>query len=140
MRYHHFAVFFILSAPVFSQAESWEKTRHLAEVQHEIVMLLIEKGEFEKVPQAATEIFQMNFPQDQEHLILVEVEILVDALIHHKQITVAHQVVDSALKCKITSKSKAQLHREKGYLFKQEGKTEQALESFQMSKKLEEEG
>ena len=138
MRYHNFAVCFILSASVLIQAQNWEKTRHLAEVQHEIVMLLIEKGEFEKVPQAATEIFRLNFPPDQEHLILVEVEILVDALIHHKQITVAHQVVDSALECKLTAKSKAQLHREKGYLFKQEGKMEEALESFATSKKLKE--
>jgi hypothetical protein len=100
-------------------------------------MLLIEQQQFDRVPQAANEIFQLNFPPDQEHLILVEVEILVDALVHHQQISVAHLVVDSALKCKVSPKSKAQLHREKGYLFKKEGKSEEALKSFEMSKKLE---
>lgn len=140
MRYPHIAICFILSASGLIQGQNWETTRHLAEVQHEIVMLLIEKGEFGKVPQAANEIFLLDFPQDQERLILVEVEMLVDALVHHEQITVAHQVVDLALGCEITDKSKAQLHREKGYLFKKEGKAEEALESFERSKVLEKEG
>jgi hypothetical protein len=100
-------------------------------------MLLIEKGEFEKVPQAADEIFRLDFPEDKEPLLLQEVEILVDALVHHKQIAVAHQIVDSAFKCAVSTKSKAQLHREKGYLFKKEGKTEEALRSFERSKELE---
>jgi len=140
MRYHHFAICFILSASGLVQGQTWEDTRHLAEAQHEIVMLLIEKGEFEKVPQAANEIFQLSFPEDQERLVLIEVEMLVDALVHHKQIIVAHKVVDLALGCEITAKSKAQLHREKGYLFKMEGKAEEALKSFEKSKELEKEG
>jgi len=139
MRYHHFALCFILCAPSLLQGQSWEETRHLAEVQHEIVMLLIEKGEFDKVPQAADEIFQLNFPKDQEPLLLQEVQILIDALVHHQQITVAHQIVDSALNSEITAKAKAQLHREKGYLFKKEGKAEEALKSFERSKELEKE-
>jgi hypothetical protein len=103
-------------------------------------MLLIEKGEFDRVPPAANEIFQLSFPEEQERLILVEVEMVVDALVHHKQITVAHQVVDLALKCQLTAKSVAQLHREKGYLFKKEGKSEEALKSFEKSKQIEKGG
>lgn len=140
MRYHHFAVgVFILASGLIQGQQSWEETRRLAEAQHEIVMLLIEKGEFEKVHEAAHEIFQLNFPQDQEHLLLVEVEILVDALVHRQRIAIAHRIVDSALLCTITSKSKAQLYREKGYLFKKEGNTEEALKSFEKSKELEKE-
>lgn len=137
MRYHHFAFCLILGSSGLVQGQSWEETRNLAEVQHEIVMILIEKGEFDKVPQAAREIFQLNFPSDKEPLLLEEVEILIDALVHHRQIAVAHQIVDSALLFAATTNSKAQLHREKGYLYKREGKTEEALKSFERSKEIE---
>ena len=137
MRFLQLAFCFFFFASGIVRAQSWEEIRHLAEVQHEIVMLLIEQQQFEKVPEAANEIFHLSFPPDREHLILVEVELLVDALVHHQQISIAHLVVDSALKCDIAPKSKAQLHREKGYLFKKEGKTEEALKSFEMSKQFE---
>ena len=137
MKFHHLAFCFILSASGLIRGQSWEEIRHLAEAQHEIVMLLIEKGEFSKVPEAAAEIFALKFPPDQEHLLLKEVEILVDALLQQQQIGVAHQVVDAALQCVSTSKAKAQLHRERGYLFKNEGKTEDAMKSFEESKALE---
>jgi len=138
MSYHHFAVCVIIVASGLLQGQqNWEETRRLAEAQHEIVMLLIEKGEFDKVPGAANEIFQLSFPQNQEHLLLNEVEILVDALVHHQRIAIAHGIVDSALLCTVTAKSKAQLYREKGYLYKKEGNAEEALKSFEKSKELE---
>ncbi len=140
MRYHHFALCCTIAAAGFVLGQNWEETRHLAEVQHEIVMILIDKGQFDKVPEAANEIFRLDFPREQEPLLLKEVEILIDALVHHSQLAVAHQIVDSALQCKITSKAKAQLQREKGYLYKKEGKAEEALKSFEKSKELEREG
>ena len=137
MRYRLFGFAFFLCASLLLRGQDSDERMRLAEAQHEIVMLLIEKGEFSKVLSATQVIFDLNFPAEQEHLVLVEVQMLTDALTHHKQITIAHQIVDAAFKCVTTDKSKAQLHRERGYLYKQEGKAEEALQSFEKSKEHE---
>lgn len=126
-----------LSSPVFLQEDALSETLHLAESKHEILLLLIEKKEFEKIPQVAGEVFRLPFPPEKEHLVVKEVEILSDALIHHKQYAIAHRILDDALTCVETSKAKAQLHREKAYIFRKEGKNDEAMEEFEKSVALE---
>ena len=48
------------------------RTRSVAETQHEIVMLLIKKKEYEKAATEAHKIFEMKWPQNQEPLLLHE--------------------------------------------------------------------
>lgn len=135
-----FLLFLLLLSPVSTQPGSdWEEVRHIAETQHEILLLLIEKKDFEKIPKVAGEIFRLPFPADQEHLVVKEVEILTDALLHHNQVALAHRILDDALKCVKTNRSRAQLHREKAYLFKKEGKADEAMAEFEQSVKLEKE-
>ncbi len=111
--------------------DNWEEIRPIAEAQHEIVLLLIERKEFDKVPGAAREIFNLGFPEDQEHRLVKEAEILTNALLHHNQIRVAHQVLDDALSCVKTRGARAKLHREKAYVYKKEGKTDEAMREFE---------
>jgi hypothetical protein len=138
MLYLAFTLAVILPSPFLAQAGgTWEEVRKIALAQHEIVMLLIEKKEFEKVPDAAREIFTLPFPPDQEHRVVKEAELLSDALQHHGQFEVAHLMLDMAMNCVSTTKAQAQLHREKAFLLKKEGKTDEAMEAFQKSVELE---
>ncbi len=127
----------LLTLVSVQQKPDWEEIRHIAEAQHEILLLLIEKKEFEKIPKVAGEIFRLPFPPDQEHLVVKEVEILTDALLHHNQLGLAHRILDDALKCLKTSRSRAQIHREKAYVFKKEGKNDEAMAEFEKSVALE---
>jgi tetratricopeptide (TPR) repeat protein len=118
------------------QASDWEEIQGIAVAQHEIVILLIEKGEFHKVLDAASEIFQLDFPKNEEHRLVSETEILTDVLLRHDQIEIAHQIVTAAIKRVSTKKSKARLFQEQAYLFRKQGKPEEALRSFEKSKEL----
>ena len=138
-RYLTFALFLFCSPHLLSQS-SWEEIRSIAQSQHEIIMLLIEKGEFSKVPEAAQEIFKLEFPPPQEHRLVEEARLLTDALIHHKQIDIAHQVLKNALESVSENKSKAQLLKEQAYLYKHEGKSDEAMKCFERSVELEKEG
>jgi tetratricopeptide (TPR) repeat protein len=113
--------------------ESWEEIRPIAEAQHEIVLLLIERKEFDKVPGAAREIFHLGFPEAQEHRLVKEAEILTNALLHHNQTRIAHQVLDDALLSVKTRGAKAKLHREKAYVYKKEGNTDEAMRQFELA-------
>jgi hypothetical protein len=125
----------LTSSPIFQQSD-WEEIQDLASAQHEIVLLLIEKGEFEKVLDAANEIFELDFPENEEHRLIGSIVILTDALVRNDKIGIAHQIVTTALKRVVTKKSKARLHQERAYLFRKQGKAEEALRSFKKSKEL----
>lgn len=124
-------------APRIMAQETWEEIRPIAEAQHEILLLLIEKREFEKIPEVANELFKLRFPENEEHRVVKEAEILNDALLHHNQTEIAHEIISQALNCVTTPKAKAQLHRERAYVYKQEGKGDLAMEQFEISLQLE---
>ncbi|MFQ5928666.1 MAG: hypothetical protein ACE5MK_03140 [Acidobacteriota bacterium] len=135
-----FALLFLLLYPQTTsktEQENWEQIRSIAEAQHEIVMLLIKKTQFDKVLEASKKIFSLNFPYDQEHLFVKEGQIVADALIHHKQYELAHDVLDAALKAVISSKSKASLYKEKAYLCTKEGEDDEAMKLFEKALELE---
>lgn len=133
----------LLILPTFSlllAQEQWEKTRSIAQSHHEIIMLLIEKQEFDKVPGAAKELFALDFPEAQQPLLVEEARLLTDALLHHNQTAIAHQVLDMAIAASKTNSAKAQLFKEKAYVFKKEGQTDEAMKAFQRSVDLEKSG
>ena len=128
----------LLASPVWTATQdNWEEVRVIAETQHEIVLLLIQKEEFDKVPQAAREIFKLHFPPDQEHRIVKEAQILTSALLHHNRTDIAHQIVSDAMRCVRQPQSKAELHKEQAFIYQQEGKNDDALREFEESLKLE---
>ena len=127
----------LFAAPLAAQEDSWERTRSVALTQHEIIMLLIENQQFNQIPDAAEKIFELEFPEDHENLLVREAQLLTDALLHHQEIVIAHQVLDIAIKCVRTDKVKAGIFREKAFLFKKEGNSEEALRYFEESLELE---
>lgn len=130
----------LLTFPPLLAQEQWEKTRSMAQSHHEIIMLLIEKQEFAKIPSAAKELFSLDFPEAQQPLLVEEARLLTDALLHKNQMAIAHQVLEDAIAASKTNSAKAQLFKEKAYVFKKEGKTDEAMKAFQRSVDLEKSG
>lgn len=136
----HFLALLILSlGPQANIVDSqgWERTRSIAEAQHEIVMLLIKGEEFNKVLKASQEIFSLKFPFDQEHLFVTEGRILAGALNDHHQFELAQALLDLALQAVNSRSAKALLYKEKAYLCTKEGKDEEAMKFFQRALELE---
>jgi hypothetical protein len=110
---------------------NWQEIQPIAEAQHEIILLLIEKQEFDKVPAAAQKIFDLDFPREQETKIVKEAQILIDALSKHNQIKIAHQILDSAMESVTTSTALAALHKERAFILRKEGKKDEAMKHFE---------
>ena len=123
--------------PSTAQGDNWEQTRELAGTQHEIIMLMIDNKQYEQVPAAAEKIFELKVPENHQNLFVREAQLLTDALVLKKEFKVAHQVLDIAVKCSRTDKIKARIFREKAYLLKKEGNSEEAMRYFEESLELE---
>ena len=121
-------------------AQSWERTRSVAEAQHEIVMLLIKGKQFDKVLAASAEIFSLQFPYTQEHLFVTEGRILSAALSDHEQYNLAQSLLDQALGAVTSNNSKALLYKEKAYLCQKEGRDDEAMKFFEMAVQLTKSG
>ena len=95
-------------------SQNWERSRSVAESQHEIVMLLIKGKAFDKVLPASHEIFSLRFPYNQEHLFVTEGQILSGALYDQQQYELAQALLDQALGAVNSNSSKALLYKRKG--------------------------
>ena len=117
--------------------QNWEQIRGTAERQHEIVMLLIRRRNFDRVLQASKEIFSLDFPPSQESLFVEEGRILAEALILHQQYELAQSLLDQALQAVRSNQSKAALYKEKAYLCTKLDKDDEAMEFFEKAMELE---
>jgi tetratricopeptide (TPR) repeat protein len=132
---------FVLLASVScaaAAADDWEKTRSIAESQHEIVMLLIKNKQYDKVLVASKKIFALSFPADREHLKVEHARLASAALAEQRNFSLAHQILDEALKAVTTNKSKALLYKEKAVLYRQDGQDAQAMKCLEEAVRLEE--
>lgn len=121
-----------------AQSESWEQTRSIAESQYEIIKLLIQNQEFDKVLPTCRKLFSLKFPREQLQLVVESARKLVDSLIHQQQYQLAHQLIDEAFKpVDSSNKMKAALCKEKAYLFSKEGKSKEALKLWEKAIQLE---
>jgi len=113
------------------------KTKSLAATQHEIVMLLMKKKEYEKAAVEANKIFDMKWPEDQEPLLLKELLILSDQFLQHGQASLGLDLIKKNSKCFKQNLSQVKILKEKGYLYKNLGQNDKALECFQEAMDLE---
>ncbi len=118
-------------------SQGWERTRSIAEAQHEIVMLFIKGEEFNKVLNASQEIFSLSFPYAQEPLFVKEGRILAAAISDLQQYELAQALLDQALEAVNSNRSKALLYKEKAYLCTKNGKDEEAMKFFEKALELE---
>jgi tetratricopeptide (TPR) repeat protein len=119
------------------QTADLARNKSFAESQHEIVKILISKKEFAKAAAEANKIFQMKWPDDQEPILLKELLGFSDQFLLYKQNELALQLLDTNLPLFKSSKSKASIWKEKGYLLEKMGQHDKALECFREAQRVE---
>jgi tetratricopeptide (TPR) repeat protein len=112
--------------------------RSKAATQHEIVMILLQKKEFDQAAIEAGKIFEMNWPSTEEPRLLTEMQILSKKFQDDGQTAVALRMLDTNVKSFKAPKSQIWLWKEKGYLYKKLGQNDKALECFRNAQRLEE--
>ncbi len=114
-----------------------DRTKSMAGTQHEIVMLLIQKGEYERALAEANKIFSMKWPEDQEPLLLRELLLLSGQFLDHRQAPLGLELIDKNSKCFKSPSSQITIYKEQGYLYKNMGQTDKALQYFEKARDLE---
>jgi len=131
---------FILAGPEFqagSQPAELGKMRSIAESQHEIVMSLIRKKEFSQALSEANKIFQLNWPPNQEAPLRKDLLYFADQFLHGGQAAIGLQLLETNLKAFKNNASRAAILKEKGYLHKNMGQEDKAIECFREAQRLE---
>jgi len=120
--------------------QSLDRTRSLAEAQHEIVMLLLQKKEFTRATAEASKIFEMGWPEDQEPVLLRELLFFADQFLHHGEPALGIQLMETNAKSFKAVKSRVAIYKEKGYLYKELNQNDKALDCFREAQRLEKNG
>ena len=118
--------------------DDWEKTRSIAESQHDIVMLLIKNRQYDKVLVASKKIFALNFPPSKESMKVEHAKVASAALSEQGNYGLAHQILDEALKAVASNKSKVVLYKEKAVVCSKHGQDAQAMKFLEEAVRLEE--
>lgn len=137
------AIFLILASLTIphspAQNSDIGKTRSLAASQHEIVVILIKKKEFDKAAEEANKIFQMKWPDDQQ-LVTVLLNELLDFAAEfdrNSQDALAVRLLETNLNTFKVPKDQAKIWQEKGFLLEKMGKHDEALACFREAMRLE---
>jgi hypothetical protein len=125
------------AAPQPDLKDLLSKTKSMAETQHEIVMLLLKKKEYEKAAMEANKIFDMPWPENQEPLLLKELRILTDQFARQGQPLLGLQIIERNFKYFKTTSSQAEILKDQGYLHKSLNQNDKALEFFRKAQELE---
>ncbi len=119
---------------------TWDQIRSIAESQHEIAILLIEKGQFDKAVEEAKKIFYLPFPKEKEQLLVDAAKEVSDALIHHKAHEAALGILEEGIRSVQSPNLQADLYKEKAYLYKKMGRDDEAMFCFRKAVELKDSG
>jgi tetratricopeptide (TPR) repeat protein len=113
------------------------KMKSMAEAQHEIVIILIKKQEYDQAATEANRIFDMKWPGDQEPLLLKELLNLADAFLQQGQAPLGLKLIERNSKLFKNTSSQAAILKEMGYLYKSMNQTDKSYECFKKARDLE---
>jgi hypothetical protein len=116
---------------------SLARMKSVAEAQHEIVILLIKKKEFDKAVAEANKIFDLKWPADQEPLLLEEMLNITGQLHQQRQALLGINLIERNLKIFKKKSSQCALLKEQGYLHKSLNQDDRALDCFRKARDLE---
>ena len=113
--------------------------RAIAKSQHDLLVLLIEKGEYARVPGALQKILDLRFEGPQEKLVVDEILILSEMLMQRDQGQMCLRLVDMGLRVLRRKSSLARLFKEKGMIYNRLGQSDKAMEMLKRAVALEDE-
>jgi tetratricopeptide (TPR) repeat protein len=128
-----------LAAEIQTEGKAPElgKVKSIAESQHEIVMLLLEKKDFHQALTEANKIFEMSWPEDQEPVLLKELLYLSDRFMHNGQSALGLRLLETNQRMFKKVGSQAAIWKERGYIYKKMNQTDKALDCFREAQRLD---
>lgn len=132
----------LFSLPPDSAApdENTMKLLSIAETQHEIIQLLIQKENFPKALQELRTILDLNLPVRYEDAVFKEIVIVGRKLYDRGQKDLAYQSLEMGFNSLKTVEFKARILSVKAGLLKQDGKLDEAIETYKQEVELREKG
>jgi len=136
-----FVITSLVLAATFLGAEPPDQTldekKSIAVSQHELLVLLIDQGHYDKVPPELQKILDLKFTGKHEKYVVDEILILSELLSQKKQHKLALQLADMGLSALREKENQARLYKEKGFIYKQMGLPDKAMEMFEKGRALE---
>lgn len=123
----------LCAAQALMPQQAYEQVRLRAADQHEVVILLIKKGQFGQVLAETRKLLAIKVPSQFEAKLVDSAAVIADALHHKGQLDLAQQVLDEAANTVTLGKSKAECYRRKAFFFKKQGKEDLAIRFYKMA-------
>ena len=123
--------------PLQAQDADLDQMRSFAEAQHEIVVIMIRQKDYENAAREANKIFHMNWPEDQEPMLLKELLGFSEQFLHGNQQAVAVRLLEANIETFRNARHRAAIWKEKGYLLEGMGEHGKAIECFREAQRLE---
>ena len=114
-----------------------ERMMSIAESEHEIVMLLIQKKAYEEALAECAKLFAIDLPTTEQDRFLTSARTIAMELRRQGQPQLAVKVVDVAIKAVDSKEVLAGLHKEKAFILKVMGREDEAMELFRKAIELE---
>ncbi len=124
-------------APGQQGQDSVEVMLSIAESQYEIVKLLIKQGNYDRVLPEMRKIYELNLPVRYEQAVAESASLVAHLLVESRQFGLAHDVVKEALPLMKDGRNEASLLKIQAYVFKSEGKLQEALETLERAVAIE---
>ncbi|MCY3777501.1 MAG: hypothetical protein OXH11_16125 [Candidatus Aminicenantes bacterium] len=107
-----------------------------AATHYEIAQLKLESGEYDAVVAEIQKILDLGFGAENEGVLTLSVLNLSEELLNADQHGLARQAVDASLKAVDAQENRFMLLMFKARVFRDEGKTDEALETYRSAQKL----
>ncbi len=119
-----------------AQESDFNRTRKIAEAQHDIVMMLIRKKEFTRAAEEADKIFDMKWPENQETTLRKCLLNYSDLFRHDEHPEIALRLLDKHIGMFKSNKNRADILMDKAYLLEGMGRHDEALQCFREAKQF----
>ncbi len=117
--------------------ESIDALLSIAESQYEIVKLTIKQGLYDRVLPEMRKIYELNLPPQYEQAVAESASLVAHLLVENKQFGLAHDVLNEALPRMKDDRNKASLLKIQAYVYKSEGKLQEALQTLEQAIAIE---
>ena len=119
-------------AQITADSDEVSKVR-FAGAQHEIIVILMNQGQFQRIPSEFEKIAVLDFAPENEDLLVAEVWTILENLRTLGRHDVALDVIDIALENVSENESRYNLWMFKGKALKDAGRTDEAIDAFRQA-------
>ncbi len=132
-----FLFMFSLGSTVQNSGKDVIKKLNIASTEHDIIQLMIKKGEYEKIPNEIKNIFDIGLPIEYEDAVLKEVLIVSNDLHKKGENEIALKILDMGYKYCKKNENKIIILKVKAAFLKSMGKIKDAISVFKKAIRLE---